>query len=194
MQYNYETQYDLLSITNITFHINGEIAIENDGLKSNRVDPLTGHSKSYCSKITNQDLENFKYLFNLKSIEIIINECELSETYKKLVNDISNYFVDIGPVETFVYNIYNELIDNFNIGSCAKINFNENIQKYVYNTYNVMIYNIDEFSKFLNSVKSNNNKCLNELYDYRYLKLLNYTNELEKRIKILEEKINKSKK
>jgi len=188
MQYTYETQYDLLSITNITFYINEEITIENDGLKSNRVNPLTGHSKPYCSKITNQDLENFKYLFNLKSIEIIVNERELNETHRKFINDISNYFVDVGPIETFVYNIYNELVDNFNIGSCAKINFNENIQKYVYNTYNVTIYNIDEFTKFLNSVKSNNNKWLNELYNYSYLKLLNYINELEERIKILEKK------
>lgn len=191
MQYNYETKNDLLSITKIDFHVNdnygGEITIENDGLKYNKTDPLTGHSRPYCSKITNEDLENFKYLFNLEYIEIIINEREMNDKHKELINNISNYFINIGPIETTIYNIFDEVIANFNIGSHANIKFDEKIQQYIFDNYNLIIHDTNEFIAFLRSIKFNH-KYLTELYDYRYSKLLDYIGKLEERIKILEEK------
>ena len=190
MQYNYETQNDLLSIIKINFYvsdINNKINIENDKLKCNKPDPLTGYIKSYYSDITNQDIENFKYLFNLESIEITLNEREINDKHKELINIIMDYFKDIGPIETIIYNTYNEIVDNFNIGSVANIKFDKNIQEYVYNKYNTKIYDINEFAAFLNSIKFNH-KHSGELCDYRYAKLLEYINKLEERIKVLEEK------
>lgn len=189
MQYNYETQCNLFSITNIVFYVSdkygGEISIRNDGLKYNKPNPLTGYMKPYCSKINDQDRENFKLLFNLKCVEIVINDYDLNERHNELIHETMNYFTFIGPVETNIYNIHDELINRFNAGKTPNIIFNETIQKYIYDVYRTRIYNLDEFVEFLHSLRFNH-KCLNELYDLRYSKLLDYINILENRIMKLE--------
>ena len=190
MQYNYETQDDLFSITNIIFHVSdeygGEISIENDGLKYNKPNPLTGYMRPYCSNVTDQDKENFKLLFNLKCIEIVINDYDMNEKHKELIHKIMSYFEVIGPIETTIYNISNEPINRFNIGKTANTIFNDAIQKYIYDVYRTRIYNLNEFVAFLCSLEFNH-KCLNELYDLRYSKLLDYINTLERRIVQLEQ-------
>ena len=193
--YNYETQENLLTITKIAFKISkSEIDIMNNDLKHNKPNPLTGYAKPYLSSILPTDLENFKMLFNLETIEITLfdagsdslkNSNEYINQYTPQIEEIQKYFESLGEIETVIYNLFDEQLTQFHIGSVATPYFNSKIQEYVYNIYNVIIYNLNEFNKFLNDYKTKNNNCP-ALYDYRYSQLLNYIKILEKRIEDLE--------
>ena len=195
MNYNYETQSDLMSITQIAFNIDTfqeKICIVNNNLSKNKVDSLSGYVKPYLSDITANDLENFKLLFNLKLIEINISDWELNERINNCINQISEYFANLGNIETIVYNRYDEIIFNFNIGLSATPIINETVKSYVLNTYGVYVRDVNEFTVFLRSLCHNNNKSMLELHEYRYSKLLNYVERLESRIDKLEKFISNS--
>jgi hypothetical protein len=178
MYYNYNTKNDLMSITNIEFKIvNNDIHIVNL------------NTEPYLLAITKDDINNFKYLFNLKLIEI---EFFNSVINKSLIDKIENYFIDLQPIETIIYNIDNKMIEHYNIASYSiesiKNKFNIEIKEYIYKNYNILIYNEDEFILFLNSLLITRNKVknknMNKLYEYRY-------NQLLKRIENIEQQITK---
>ena len=176
MYYNYNAKNDLMSITNIEFVIT-----------DNNICIANLNEQSYLSVITENDINNFKYLFNLELIEITFHSFIIN---KSLVNKIENYFKDLQPIETIIYNLNHEMIEHYNIDSYSieliKNKFNDEIKEYIYENYNILIYNKDEFILFLNSllITTNDveNKNMNRLYEYRYNQLLKRIENIEQQI------------